>query len=360
MKKSVSDIPFKKSLELELFRHYKSAEARKHQLSYLFWECTLRCTMSCLHCGSECQTRSGVPDMPYKDFLKIADSVAGVYNPNEVFVCFTGGEPLLRDDIEKCGLELFKRGFPWGIVTNALLLTEDRFDSLANSGMHSISISLDGLEKSHNWLRQNDNSFKMAVKALRYGTRFNGITLEAITCVTQKNITELEQIKKLLISLGIRRWRVFDIFAKGRACETDLLRITSNQLKYLMDFIVAVRKEGIIDAQYGCDGFLGSFENVARRGFMFCRAGINVASVLADGSISACPSLRADYIQGNIYKDDFVKCWQSRFEVMRNRSWTRTGQCKSCEVYNWCEGNGLHLRDEKTGKLLMCQYEMLK
>ncbi len=200
----------------------------------------------------------------------------------------------------------------------------------------------------------------MAVNALRYGTRFPRITLEAITCVTQKNITELEEIKKLLISLGIRRWRVFDIFPKGRAESNDLLRITSNQLKYLMDFIAATQKEGRIATEYGCDGFLGDMENRARKGYMFCRAGINVASVLADGSISACPSLRADYIQGNIYKDKFLDCWNNRFEVMRNRSWTKTGKCDTCEVFNWCEGNGLHLRDERTGKLLYCQYDMLK
>ncbi len=355
-----TEIPFKKKIQLEMFRYVKKAEAIKHRLNYLFWECTLRCSLSCLHCGSDCQKESGVPDMPYQDFLKVVDEIALEMNPNNIFIAITGGEPLLRNDLEKCGIELFKRGYPWGIVSNALHLTNDRFDSLANSGMHSISISLDGLEKSHNWLRQNDRSFKMAVNALRYGTRFTRMALEAITCVTQKNITELDEIKRLLISLGIKRWRIFDIFAKGRAQSNDLLRITSNQFKYIMDFILAVKKEGRISVDYGCDGFLGALENRARPGYMFCRAGINVASVLADGSISACPSLRADYIQGNIYKDKFMDCWHNRFEVMRNRSWMKTGKCASCEVFNWCEGNGLHLRDEKTGELLYCQYEMLK
>ena len=343
-----------------MFRYLKKAETRKHDLNYLFWESTLRCCLSCRHCGSDCQKESGVADMPYRDFLKVADEVAREYNPNRVFIAITGGEPLLRSDLEECGIELYKRGFPWGIVTNALLLTNDRFDSIANAGMHSISVSLDGLEKSHNWLRRNDNSFKMAVNALRYSTKFPRIASEAITCVTQKNIAEFDEIKRLLISLGIKRWRLFDIFMKGRAKENDLLRITSNQFKYMIDYIAATKREGRIDLEYGCDGFLGSMENVARKGYMFCRAGVRVASVLADGSISACPSLRSDYIQGNIYKDSFLDCWSNRFEVMRNRSWTRTGKCKNCEVYDWCEGNGLHLRDEKTGELLYCQYEMLK
>ena len=355
-----TDIPFKKKISLEMFRYFKKFETRKHNLNYLFWECTTRCMLNCRHCGSDCQKFAPSADMPYQDFLKVADIISKEYNPNKIFITITGGEALLRNDLEECGLELYKRGYPWGIVTNAMLLTDERFDSLARAGMHSLSISLDGLRGSHNWLRQNEHSFDKVMNALKCSLKYPKIVCEAITCVTQKNITELHEIKKLLISLGIKRWRIFDIFPKGRAVDNDLLRITSNQLKYVLDFIAETRREGKILLQYACDGFLGNMENVVRSGYMFCRAGINVGSVLADGSISACPSLRADYIQGNIYKDDFLECWNNKFKIMRDRSWMKTGKCANCEVFNWCEGNGLHLRDEKTGELLYCQYEMLK
>ncbi len=355
-----TDIPFQKKISLEMFRYAKKMETRKHQLNYLFWECTSRCMLNCRHCGSDCQKLGTVPDMPYQDFLKVTDIISKQYNPNNVFIAITGGEALLRSDLEECGFELFKRGYPWGIVTNAMLLTNERFDSLANSGMHSVSISLDGLRESHNWLRQNERSFDAAANALAYSSKFPKIVCEAITCVTQKNITELNEIKKFLIGIGIKKWRLFDIFMKGRALTNDLLRVTSNQLKYIIDFIADTRREGKIDLQYACDGFLGRMENIARKGYMFCRAGINVGSVLADGSISACPSLRADYIQGNIYKDDFLECWNNKFQIMRDRAWMKTGKCAKCDVFDWCEGNGLHLRDEKTGELLYCQYDMLK
>lgn len=355
-----ASIPFKKKVGLEIFRRLRAAAKKSHRLDYLFWECTLRCCLLCRHCGSDCLRESGVPDMPYEDFLRVADEIAAQYDPNRVFITITGGEPLLRNDLEKCGLELYRRGYPWGIVTNAMLLDDERFAKLANAGMHSISISLDGLEESHNWLRRNGESFGRAAGALRASARYPKIITEAITCVTQKNIGEFDQIKRLLISLGVKRWRLFDIFPKGRAKENDLLRVTSNQFRYMMDFIAATRREGRIELQYGCDGFLGAMEKRVRPGYMFCRAGVSVASVLADGSISACPSLRDDYIQGNIYRDNFLDCWNGRFGIMRDRSWMKTGKCLDCEVYQWCDGNGLHLRDEKTGGLLYCQYEMLK
>jgi hypothetical protein len=51
--------------------------------------------------------------------------------------------------------------------------------------------------------------------------------------------------------------------------------------------------------------------------------------------------------------------WNNRFGVMRDRRWAATGECAACRVWNWCQGNGLHLRDEKTGALLMCHYRLL-
>ncbi|MDD5186097.1 MAG: radical SAM/SPASM domain-containing protein, partial [Paludibacter sp.] len=73
-----------------------------------------------------------------------------------------------------------------------------------------------------------------------------------------------------------------------------------------------------------------------------------------------CPSLRADYIQGNIYKDDFWKVWNEKYQIMRDRSWTKTGKCATCKSYKFCEGNGLHLRDEMTGDILCCHLDLLK
>lgn len=57
--------------------------------------------------------------------------------------------------------------------------------------------------------------------------------------------------------------------------------------------------------------------------FFACRAGISVGSVLIDGAISACPSIRADYHQGNIYENDFMEVWNHRFKPYRDREWMK-------------------------------------
>ncbi len=85
-----------------------------------------------------------------------------------------------------------------------------------------------------------------------------------------------------------------------------------------------------------------------------CNAGVTVAGILADGSISACPSIRADYHQGNIYQDDFIEVWQKGYLPYRDRTWMKTGPCADCRYFKWCRGNGMHLRDGG-GQLLACR-----
>lgn len=357
---SVGKIPFRKKLALELFARYKKNERKIHQLTYIFWECTLRCNLSCRHCGSDCLKDATVKDMPVTDFLRALDEVKSMVNPNKTIVVFTGGEALVRKDIEIAGAELYQRGFPWGIVTNGMLLNEQRLASLMNAGMRSITVSLDGLKDSHNWLRGNHNSFARATEAIKLLKEIPDLRYDVVTCVNRRNFSELSEIRDLVIDLGVKEWRIFTIFPIGRAKEYPDLYLQPKELKELFEFMKATRKDGKIKLNYGCEGFLGSYENEVRDNFFYCAAGINVASVLADGLISACPSLRENFIQGNIYTDNFAEVWNRRFEKYRDRSWTKTGECADCEFYTYCEGNGLHLRNEKTGELLFCHLNRIK
>lgn len=357
---SVTKIPFRKRVALNLFKKYRENESKIHQLNYILWEATLRCNLNCIHCGSDCKKDASVKDMPSKDFLKAIDQLEEIINPNKTMIAFTGGEALMRRDLEEVGLSLYKRGFPWGIVTNGMLLTEQRLDSLMRSGLRSVTVSLDGLNDSHNWMRGNSESFNRALSAIKLLPKTEDLNYDVVTCVNQRNFDELESIKELLIEIGVKEWRLFTIFPIGRAKNHEELQLKPDQFKRLFDFISKTRKEGRIKLNYGCEGFLGNYEQEVRDGFFFCRAGINIASVLADGSISACPNLRANFIQGNIYTDNLKDVWENRYSVFRNRAWTKTGICSDCDYYKYCNGNGMHLRDETTGDLLFCHLKRIE
>jgi radical SAM additional 4Fe4S-binding domain len=299
-------------------------------------------------------------DMPLADFLSVLDTIGPHVNTRETIVVITGGEPLMRKDLEECGREIYRRKFPWGMVTNGYGLTEKRFAGLLDAGLRSITISLDGLSpETHDWFRGKSGSWERAVHAIARVAQTPDLVYDVVTCVHKRNITELRAMKEMLVSLGVVRWRLLSIFPKGRAKDNPLLQLSPDEFVGLMEFIKHTRHEGRIMASYGCEGYLGDYELKVRDTPFFCQAGIHIGSVLANGDISACPSLRGDFIQGNIYKDDFWTVWNTKYQVMRNRSWTKTGKCATCKSYKYCQGNGLHLRDEQTGELLHCHLEMM-
>ena len=83
--------------------------------------------------------------------------------------------------------------------------------------------------------------------------------------------------------------------------------------------------------------------------FYQCAAGVSVASIRVDGAISGCTSIRANFNQGNIYRDKFWDVWQNRFEPFRNREWARCGECASCKMFRYCLGGGMHLHGDDGG-----------
>ena len=121
-----------------------------------------------------------------------------------------------------------------------------------------------------------------------------------------------------------------------------------------MDFITLSRKDKGIDIKFSCESYVGKYEKEVRDSFFFCRAGVNIASVLIDGSISACPNINRQFVQGNIYKDRFLDIWDNKFEIMRNRTWTKTGVCLNCKDYNNCNGGAMHLWTEKQDCIMAC------
>ncbi len=299
----------RKRLALNIFSDLYSSAVAEHRLDTLFWECTLRCNLSCRHCGSDCRVDPGVRDMPIEDFLKVLDEeVTPHVDPAQVLVIFSGGEVLVRPDLERAGAEVTRRGYAWGMVTNGLGLTESRFRSLLDAGLRTVSVSLDGFEREHNYIRCNPLSYERALGALRMIVREPSLACDVVTCVTGAMVPRLGDFCGMLVAEGLKHWRLFSIFPMGRAKDDPSLRTTDEQFRAMLEFIRQTRREGRIDVSYACEGFLGGYETEVRDHFYQCAAGVSVASIRVDGAISGCTSIRANFNQGNIYRDNSGTC----------------------------------------------------
>ena len=346
-----------------LFRLFRNNEIKVHELNYLFWECTTRCNLHCRHCGSDCTSIGTFKDMPLKDFLDALDTIPHNYRPKGFTIVLTGGEPLLRPDIVQVGKSIRSRGFGWGMVSNGFFYDEVMNRKLIDAGMGALTISLDGIGEDHNWMRGNPQSYERAVRAIAIAAKEKNLDFDVVTCVNKRNIGKLDDMLDLLSDLGVRRWRLFTIIPIGRAADDPEMQLSDGQLLYLMNHIAEQRKsggQGKTEVTFSCEGYLGPFEGKVRRNPFFCRAGINIASVLIDGSINACPNIdRKAFRQGNIHEDNLYDVWENGFRQFRAREWTKTGICSDCPVWEDCQGNGMHNWHGNLENVLTCHYSKI-
>ena len=341
-----------------LFRLFRDNEVKVHELNYLFWECTTRCNFHCRHCGSDCSVHSREKDMPLEDFLGALDTIPREERARKFSVVLTGGEPLLRPDILTIGRELRDRGFLWGMVSNGWLYDDAMHLKLMDAGMGAVTVSLDGLEASHDWMRGVPGSYKRAIRAIDAFARDPRLNSDVVTCVNRRNLSELPRIHDVLAGLGLKQWRLFTIIPIGRAANDPDMKLTDSEFVSLMEFIKGKREQGgPMKVTFSCEGYLGKYEEKVRDVRYFCHAGVNIASVLIDGRICACPNIDRDrFSQGNIYEDSLWQVWNERFQEFRDRSWARSGSCAGCRQWRNCLGNGMHNWHGSSPEVLQCHY----
>ena len=327
-------------------RWYKALEARDHDLLYLFLEITRRCNLRCLHCGSDCRNEPGGPELSTDSWVQIIEYVRHHFGATPFFV-ITGGEPLLHPDLAAIGAAIRDRGMKWGMVTNGLAMTGRHMNELARSGLGSITISLDGDAQTHGWLRANPHSYDRACEAIRLAAGAGLPHMDVVTCVNPRNLDQLPAIAERLLELGVPAWRLFRIFPSGRAADNPDLLLdrdrTWRMIAWIRDNRPSLASRGLT-VDLSCEGWLPmSLDRRVRSRPFFCRAGINIASILSDGAITGCSNNHPSFAQGNILRDDFATVWEKGFCEFRKREWVTKTACAGCRWVKECGGGAMHL-----------------
>jgi len=345
-------------LRRALLPTFRRLEARQHVLSYLFLELTHACNVACLHCGSDCTRDTATPPLPREDILRVMREIAAVQDPRRITVILSGGEPLCYPGLFELGAEIRRLGFPWGLVTNGFAWTEEQFAWAKAAGLCTITVSLDGLEAEHDWLRGRTGSHQKAVNLLRMLQKDPFYAaMDVITCVNQRNLPHLEELRDRLVSLGVPAWRLTTIFPIGRAAENADLQLDATGFQTLMAKVEDFRSRDGIRVTFAESAFLGRHECVVRDEPYFCRAGINIGGVMVNGDILACPNIDRRFAQGNIHRDSFMAVWHHRYQVFRDRRWMKRGQCSGCHQWRLCQGEAFHLWDPGKHETRLCHFK---
>src|SRR5687767_52795 len=180
------------------------------------WNLTKRCNLACSHCYiSAGNWHNATGELSLDEVRRIADEILAL-NPSPVFI-LSGGEPLLRTDLEAIAEHTSRRGATVVVGTNGTRLTDERIQSLKQAGVSGVAISIDSLnERYHDRFRHGSGALTDTMSAV---DRLAKHQLDFIvqTSVTRGNRAELASIAAWSAERGAVCFNVYFLVETGRA-----------------------------------------------------------------------------------------------------------------------------------------------
>lgn len=315
---------------------------------YVVWELTLRCDQPCTHCGS----RAGdarEKELTTEQALDVARQLAEMRAEE---VALIGGEAYLHPGFLDVVRALRERGLRVTMTTGARGIDEALARAIAEAGLYSVSVSIDGLEETHDLMRAAKGSFRSATAALGHLKRA-GVTVTANTNWNRLNMGEAEALYEHLKAQGIASWQVQITAPLGRAADRADMILQPWDLVDLVPRLAALKRRGFEDGILVMPGnnlgYFGREEALMRSTtpdgsdhFHGCLAGRFLMGIESDGSIKGCPSLQTShYVGGNVLERPLRAIWDEAPELAFTR--TRTvddlwGFCRECPFADTCLG----------------------
>ncbi len=311
---------------------------------YAVWEITLRCDLACRHCGSRAG-RSRPDELTTAEALDLVTQMADL-GCEEVTVI--GGEAYLRDDWTEIVRAIRARGMRASMTTGGRGLSRDVVRAGKEAGLESVSVSVDGLEETHDALRGVKGSFASAMAALE-NLAAEGLPASANTQIGRISLREIPAVFERLVAARIHSWQVQLTVAMGRAVDEPDLLLEPYQLLEVMPMLARIKQRadevGIRVWPGNNIGYFGPYESRLRgtlpRGHLSsCGAGRSTLGIEANGDIKGCPSLpTADYVGGNIREHRLRDIWERAAPLRFTRDRTVDdlwGPCRTCYYADTC------------------------
>jgi radical SAM protein with 4Fe4S-binding SPASM domain len=314
--------------------------------AYVVWELTLRCDLACRHCGS----RAGParPDeLNTAEALEVVDQLAQM-GTREVVVI--GGEAYLHEGFLDIVAALAKAGITPTMTTGGRAIDAQLARRMADAGLQRVSVSVDGLEATHDRMRALNGSFTAATAALEH-CRSAGIETAANTNLNRLNRDDLEGLYEHLRG-RVRMWQVQITTPLGRAADRTNMLLQPWDLLDLVPRIAALKRRGFADGitlMPGNNlGYFGPEESLLRSlrkdghdHWHGCQAGRFVMGIESNGNVKGCPSLQSVYVGGSSRERTLADIWNESEAIAFTRARTVDdlwGYCRSCVFAKTCLG----------------------
>lgn len=306
------------------------------------WELTNACNARCIHCGS----KSGVPrpgELTEAEAMQICDDLKELGCKR---ITLMGGEIFLSPYWEKVAKRLVDYGMRVAPLTNGWLVNAGNRAKLKACGVTNISFSLDGLAKTHDYIRGIPGIFDRAIEHIR-AARADGFLVGVNTTVTALNLPEIPQLHDLLVEEGIPLWQIQIVEDMGNVNEHQQLQLGVEKYYELARCMARLRQRKQIQIMTCHNiGWFTSFEPLLREEpFTGCIAGRYALGIESSGNVRGCLSIMGGdpeaNVVGNLKERSLIDIWRDpkSFAAFRERKVEDlTGFCATCEYNQLCRG----------------------
>lgn len=316
-----------------------------NELYLLAINLTTRCNLRCAHCYLDARAlRRGASDELTTDEVRQLLAQIAARSP-QTLVVLTGGEPLLRRDLESIIAFGASRGLAMVVGTNGTLLGERRVRSLERAGTFGIGISLDSLDpRYHDRFRGLAGSWEKTMQAIDACAR-RGLSFQIHFSVTNDNAHELAAMIDFARAVGARVLNAFFLVCTGRGqsfsnispprYEQVLNELIDAQTRY-PELIIRARCAPHfkrIAHQRHPDAPLNRIGGSEGDG---CIAATHYCRVTPRGGVTACPYIPTE--EGSIRRQGFWDIWAHAEGFRRLRDPELRGRCGACEYRYLCGG----------------------
>ncbi len=305
------------------------------------FEITKRCPLRCMHCYNS-SGYAQTTEVTIDEIRMILDilSKLGVQK-----LMITGGEPTQRIDFLDIIEYAAKRFVAISVGCNGYLITESLVKALsAYKNKVVFQISIDGMEKNHNYIRGVNDSFKRASDAICL-LRRNSIPVTVATTLNSDNFGDMEKVAEHVHALGALQLSFAITTSQGRARE--------NGIANSVDVNTLVERAIILKHHYMNKGLYVFIEDdtlhrISSEQNVRCGAGVSHITVRENGDVSPC--LCFFYSYGNLLSDSIYEIFSPKnaelFSHIPVPSKALCGNCDELDNCNQCHGRAYDSKKE--------------
>jgi len=331
----------------------------KDKKPVVVWNMTKRCNLKCVHCYAFAENESyRGNELSTQEGMDMIDDLASYGAP---VMLFSGGEPLLREDLPVLIGHAVKRGMRAVISTNGTLITEEKARIFSEFSLSYVGVSIDGIGTINDSFRGVKGAFERALTGIR-NTKKAGIKVGLRFTINKRNYKEIPKVFDLIEEEGIERVCFYHLVYAGRGSgliSEDLTHVESrNVVDYIMDRTKGFFNNGkpieVLTVDNHADGpylYLRLLKEDGKRAEEVLKlltmnegnaSGRGIACVDEEGFVHADQFWR-HYSFGNVRERLFSKIWEDTsnelMAKLKNKKQFVKGRCAGCRWLNVCAGN---------------------